>query len=208
MRNAFLVSDDDLRSLRSGEPWSIELTGQAVFLHEGVLKLLMQQQHQQQQQQPHQPRSNLVPNVNGAYDAKGRSLTCDQPTCPRNLADRAFGTFAARQMHRAQTHGIPGEFAEKHKQYPRNPRKQLAVTVVDGLPIPVRPDIKNLIDRHNPASYQYMEFDAKGICGVGDCDYKNKKVKELHFHRSVKHHIRGINWYRTHKRSKKGKVKA
>lgn len=192
MRPAFLVSDDDIRSLRT-QPWFIELSGEAVFMHDSILRLL-------QQQQP------LMPNVNGAYDTKGRSLTCDQPNCYRNLAENKFINYAARQMHRATAHGIPGEFAAKHRKYPRKlPAPQ------GKLPPPMATTSTQVaINRLKPASYQYTEFDAKGICGIGECDYKptgKNKVRALHFHRSVKHGIRGINWNRASHIKARGKMK-
>lgn len=198
MKNAFLVSDEDLKSLRL-EPWFIELNGPAVFLHESVLRLI---------QQANQPK--LVPNVNGAYDTKGRSLTCDQPNCYRNLVENKFINYAARQMHRAQSHGIPGEYADKHKKFPRYPqRKAIGETrkLAAPTPIPLRPDIAGLVSKYNPESYQYMEFDAKGVCGIEGCDYKDKRIKVLHFHRSMKHSIRGINWNRKSHRAARGKGK-
>ena len=191
MKNAFLVSDEDLRSLRS-EPWFIELNGPAVFLHESVLKLLQQQAAAG----ANQPK---LTTVNGAYDAKGRPLTCDQPACPRNLADRAFPTFMARQTHRALLHKIPGEYYKNHKRYP----KKLQLTETPKLPAP-NSNSAETAERVGAKSYDYQEFDAKGVCGI--CEYANKIVRALHFHRSVAHKIRGINWHRpSHKKLRRGR---
>ena len=196
MKNAFLVSDEDLRSLRV-EPWFIELNGPAVFLHESVLRLV---------QQANQPK--LMPNVNGPLDSKGRSLLCDQEGCHRTSGE-PFPTFGARQTHRALTHRIPGTYHEKHKPKRLTETSKLPPPNTTTPPIPLRPDIASLVRLHKPASYQYMEFDAKGICGVNGCDFKRDDVKALHFHRSMAHKIRGINWSRSsHKarRNKKRKV--
>jgi hypothetical protein len=176
MRNAFLVSDEDLKSLRSGEPWSIELQGQAIFMHESVLRLLQ--------------NGGVNANHNLHLDNEGRPLTCDQVGCPRSMPSNAFASYAARQGHRARTHGIQGEYFAKHQK--RSDKLKIGQT--PKLPPPTLPPSSY---KHGE-SYNYQEFDAKGICGIGECTFKSKKVHDLHFHRSLKHGIRGVNWHRNH----------
>ena len=193
MRNAFLVSDDDLKSLRNGEPWSIELSGQAVFLHESVLRLLVQRN-----QQP------VVANLNPHLDQEGRSLQCDQPGCVRTTG-QPFPTYAARQTHRALIHSIPGEYSDKHQQYPKKPRPYKLK--LPQLPPPTSKssrDMEHLVKKFKPASYNYQAQDAQGICGIGDCPYQSSNLRHLHFHRSIKHGVRGINYNR--QKGRRGKV--
>lgn len=175
MRNAFLVSDEDLKSLRSGEPWSIELQGQAVFMHESVLRLL------QQRQQPQELTSTNTRPTSGPY-------FCDIPTCDKSKPDKNFHGF--------QTYGNM-----RSHQYAAHRMKAIAPPS-RALPPPGNGHAEKLAGYLGAKSYNYKEFDAKGICGVGDCDYKDKRIRSLHFHRSVKHEVRGINWARNYHKSK------
>lgn len=186
MKNAFLVSDEDLKSLRT-EPWFIELNGPAVFMHESVLRLL---------EKSNRPPTDAISD-NGVY-------FCDQPTCDKSKPNPhvkffGFKRYNNLRSHMFSAHGIPGSWGRKGP----NARAKLAPPPTRrALPAPIS-DTEKTAKAYGAKSYDYKEFDAQGICGIGDCTFKDTVVRTLHFHRSVKHGVRGVNWKRNYHQAKK-----
>jgi hypothetical protein len=190
MKNAFLVSDEDLRSLRT-EPWFIELNGPAVFMHESVLRLLQRQQLE---------HTNTPTNGHGDGPHFCKIPTCDKSKPNAHLRFFGFKKYMNLRSHEYSAHGIAGNYK---KPGPNARAKELAPPYT-ALPPPN--GTEKLAGYLGAESYNYKEFDAKGICGIGDCNYKDKRIKSLHFHRSVKHQVRGVNWRRNyHQAKRKGK---
>jgi hypothetical protein len=177
IRPAFLVSDEALKSLRT-EPWVIGMEGEAIFMHDSVLKIL----------KDHHDRSAYQPIKDGSRRGAPGPFFCDQPDCIDFIEKTPFKTYAVRNYHRSVHHGIPGDFSTRRKR--KSNRKQIAHTkMIEDLRDPQKKTANGKLMGRPRKIKMVSDGMPAGKCGIGECDFYHDTLRILNFHRSMKHGV-------------------